>query len=165
MLDGSISYYIPGVLGMADTRVLMLETPIFSHYVSNSAHRTTCGVDIIGIAKDADEALKVTHFHAPDVILVDLQKESQDGYVSLVKLGKVYPRAWIIGRVKNLDKTKLLDAIEAGVMGFVSDQTCFYELIEAIQTVTQGNAFFPQAVLRQFVQGLQHQTSASQILH
>jgi len=80
-------------------------------------------------------------------------------------LGKTFPQAWIIGRVKNLNKAKLLDAIDAGVMGFVSDQTCFSELIEAIQTVTQGNAFLPQAVLRQFVRGLQHQPSTSSTLH
>lgn len=140
---------------MADARVLMIDTLMFSHFVKNIVHRASSGVEIIGVAAGAGEALDLIHIHKPDVMIIDLREESQDKLETLLKVRSEYPNSQIIGRIKEHNFEFIVQAITGGVMGFINDQTPFVELIEAIQTVGQGYAYMPQNLARHFVVGLQ----------
>jgi len=139
------------------TRILMIETPMFSHYVKNVTRRTSCGMEIIGGAPDVSDALALNQALGPDVIIVDIRDGSNIGIDKLIKTRNEFPGAIIIGRIKKSDKRFILDAVAAGAMGFVSDQTRVAELIEAISTVRQGFYFLPQNLIPQFSHGLQLQ--------
>jgi len=141
---------------MAGTRVVMIETPIFSHYVRNALCRTSCGVEIVGTAANAGVALELIRTHQPDVLIIDIRNESFDGLDTLMKIRSEYPSAPIIGRAKKPSYEYTLQAIAAGVRGFINDQTSFSELMEAVRAVQQGYAYIPQNLARQFMIGLQN---------
>lgn len=144
---------------MFHTRVLMIETPTYTHFVKNIVHRTSCGVEIIGVAAVIKDALELICTQKPDVLIIDIRDSKMESLDALMKIRSEYPHAQIIGRIKNPEYEYLLQAIMAGAMGFVNDQTPFSELIDAIAAVKGGYAYLPQNLARQFVNGLHYQSS------
>lgn len=141
-------------MDLAGTRVLMIETPIFAHFVKNMVRRTSFDLEVVGAVVNAGDALELIRTYQPDILIIDLQSSFQDGLNILMKICSAYPNAQIIGRIKNTSYEFIIQAISAGVKGFINDQTPFSELVKAIQTVKQGYAFLPNNIANQFVTGL-----------
>lgn len=140
---------------MVRARVLLIETPTFSHFVQQAAQHVLHGVDFIGVANTVENALELISVHQPDVLLVDLRGESLSGFASLNSILDKYPQALVVGRVDTQDYKFILEAIAAGVTGFINDQVSFHELCKAVHTVRQGYPFLPQNIEYRFVQELQ----------
>jgi DNA-binding NarL/FixJ family response regulator len=142
---------------MSHTRVLLIESAQFSHFVENIIHKTSTHLVIVGCATDAVEALELIRTQQPDVVLIDLCSNSSQCLEIITKIRARYPRLQIIGRLSLPNTGCFRPAIRAGVTGFINDQTSLAELREAIRTVRQGFAYLPPNLARQFVLGLQRQ--------
>jgi len=145
---------------MSDTRVLMIETPLFSHFVKNASRRVIYGMEIVDVAGQAQNALELVSAYGPDVLVVDLRSHPYDLFSTLREINIACPRMLIIGRTKNPEIDFALDAVSAGVMGFINDQISYAELVKAIQTIRQGYSYFPENIVHQVVQNLQAQHAA-----
>jgi len=77
---------------MSDTRVLMIETPIYSHFVKNAIRRAICGVEIIDIVDQAQNALDLVRTLQPDILIVDLRNRSNALLNTLKTIGLKIPR-------------------------------------------------------------------------
>ncbi len=143
---------------MANTRVLMIETPIFSHFVKNATRRAIFGMEIVDVSCQMQNALELVRAHQPDVLVVDLRGQSIGIFDTLRKISIEYPQVLVIGRSKkDTGIDFVLDAVSAGVMGFINDLANCDELLDAIKTVRQGYPYFPQNVIHQVVLNLQAQ--------
>ena len=145
---------------MDNARVLMIDSPLYTHYVKNVIRTEKYGVEIIGVAANAEQALELINTHYPDVLIIDIRDDFAVSLETLMKIRSIYPDVLVVGRTRKFDNHFILQAVAAGVKGFVNEQTSIKELIEAIKTVRRGLPFLPQNLACQFVQELQSQSAA-----
>jgi DNA-binding NarL/FixJ family response regulator len=110
---------------------------------------------LVGEAADGDEALKKALELAPDVVLMDISMPRQDGLAVTGALRKAAPNIKILILSVHSNKEYLFRIIQAGAHGYVSKEASPEELLRAIESVHNGEAFFSpeiaQAALSQLV--------------
>jgi DNA-binding NarL/FixJ family response regulator len=112
-------------------------------------------IKIVGEAADGDEALRLTRQLAPDVVLLDLDMPRLSGLTVAQMLRKDTPKVRILVISVHTNKEYIFRIIQAGAHGYVSKESSPEELLRAIESVCDGEAFFApqiaQAALVEFV--------------
>ncbi|MFB5762345.1 response regulator transcription factor [Paenibacillus medicaginis] len=99
-------------------------------------------ISVIGDAADGDEAIaKALELH-PDVVLMDFSMPpGKDGLTATTELKKLLPDTEVLILTMHDDDEYLFRAIQAGASGYILKSAPHEELITAIQSVAQGNAY------------------------
>jgi two-component system chemotaxis response regulator CheB len=115
-------------------RVLVIDDSAFSRQTITRMLRTSPLVDVVGIARDGEEALRKTFELLPDLITLDLEMPRMDGFtfLRLVMSKRPTPVMVISGRAGEQDVFKALDL---GAVDFIAkpDSRATLEL-ETIQS-------------------------------
>lgn len=111
---------------------------------------------IVGEASDGDEAVAKTLELAPDVVLMDISMPRMTGLAATEALRKAVPNVKVLILSMHNNKEYIFRIIQAGAHGYVSKEASPDELLEAIESVYQGETFFSpeiaQAALNHLVQ-------------
>ncbi len=110
---------------------------------------------IVGEAADGNEALQRVKALAPDVVLLDLDLPGISGLAVAEHLRKETPKVKILVLSVHSHQEYIFRIIKAGAHGYVSKSASPDELLEAIESVSEGEAFYApqvaQAALNEFV--------------
>jgi len=110
---------------------------------------------IVGEASDGDEALGKTRELGPDIVLMDIDLPRMNGLAVTELLRKEQPRVKVLVLSVHTNKEFIFRIIQAGAHGYISKGAPPDELVRAIETVCDGEAFFSpeiaRAALNQFV--------------
>jgi len=113
--------------------------------------------EVIGEARDGNEAFEVVRMKEPDVLLLDLRMPSLDGLSALPKLQGLNVKTKVIVVTASEDKNEFVQAMKLGCAGIVLKQAATDQLIKCIRRVYAGeiwmDASTTAAVLRQFATG------------
>lgn len=116
-------------------------------------------MEVVGLAPDGQEAIRLTSDHAPDVVLMDVRMPGTDG---LAATRAVLARPGATTRVIILTTfdtdEHVFDAMRAGASGFLLKDVPKQVLVEAIRAVHQGELMLAPAVTRRLVE--RHLTGA-----
>jgi two-component system nitrate/nitrite response regulator NarL len=111
----------------------------------------------VGEAGDGREALEKVRDLAPDVVLMDIDMPVMTGLAAADVLRRDYPGVKVLILSMYRSSEYVLRMIESGARGYVLKDASPDELLQAIETVAAGQAFFGQEVARvalnQFVRG------------
>jgi DNA-binding NarL/FixJ family response regulator len=104
------------------------------------------GYDVVGAAGSVREAAVILEREHPDVALVDLSLEDGSGteLVRTIRQARLHTRVLIMSGFR--DEFAAVDALKAGVSGYVLKTRPTTELIEAIQKVMAGERFVSPAI-------------------
>jgi len=95
------------------------------------------GIEIVGEAKDGQEAIDMANQHKPQAMCLDLEMPNISGMEALQKIKEDHPTMKIIIISGNVDRDKVKRAIELGACGFVIKP---FETQQVIQTMRKSLA-------------------------
>jgi two-component system, NarL family, nitrate/nitrite response regulator NarL len=110
---------------------------------------------LVGEAADGEEALQKAAELMPDVVLMDISMPRRDGLSVTEILRKSQPNLKVLVLSVHNNREYILRIIQAGAHGYVSKDASPDELLDAIESVFNGETFFSpeiaQAALSQLV--------------
>jgi DNA-binding NarL/FixJ family response regulator len=110
--------------------------------------------DIVAEANSGIEAVEAAREHKPDVAVVDVAMKELNGIEAAAQILKNSPRTAVVMLSMYSDERYVTRAVKAGARGYVLKNSAGEELIQAIQAVQRGGAFFSPSVSRMFQDGL-----------
>jgi NarL family two-component system response regulator LiaR len=95
-------------------------------------------IEIVGQAKNGEEAVTQTRALLPDVVLMDLLMPEMDGVTATAIIRQECPETEVIALTSVLENKAIVDAIRAGAIGYLLKDTEAGELRAAIKAAAAG---------------------------
>jgi two-component system response regulator NreC len=109
------------------------------------------GMAVIGEASDGQEALQVAHKQQPDVAVLDIGMPRLNGIETARRLREASPQTKIILLTMHTEDPYVLEAVQAGAVGYVLKTQATLDLVQAIRDVLQGEIYLSPRVSRTVV--------------
>lgn len=116
-------------------------------------------MELVGTAKDGEEAISLVADTCPDVILMDLVMPRMDGLAAIRKIKKDNCKARILVLTSFADDERVFPAIKAGALGYFLKDTMRNDLLQAIRNVAQGEISLHPTIARKVIQEINQPSS------
>ena len=110
------------------------------------------GIEVIGSAKDGEEAVALVAELAPDVVLMDLRMPRCDGVEATRRIRSEHPGTQIVVLTTYADDDSLFPALRAGARGYLTKDANGDEIVRAVQDVMAGRAGLSPVVQRRLLE-------------
>ncbi|HEY3018913.1 MAG TPA: response regulator transcription factor [Solirubrobacteraceae bacterium] len=97
-------------------------------------------VEVVGAAADGAEAVELALAQRPDVVLMDLSMPVMDGIEAIRRVRGHDPEARIVVLTSFSDRERILDALDAGAIGYLLKDAEPDELIRGVRAAAAGEA-------------------------
>jgi two-component system, NarL family, response regulator LiaR len=119
------------------------------------------GIEVVGEAAGADEAIRVAATSTPDVILLDLVMPDGDGIGAIRRLIEVAPAVRVLVLTSFADDAQIFAAMAAGAAGYLLKDLDPQALADGIREVHAGRPALDPSVASRLMRG----SPASRLLH
>jgi DNA-binding NarL/FixJ family response regulator len=99
------------------------------------------GMDVVGRARDGEEALALIEAKQPQVALVDIRMPRLGGIQVAERAGKVAPDTAFVFYTGYGDGALLAEALDVGARGFVLKEAPLRDLVRAVEVVARGGTY------------------------
>jgi DNA-binding NarL/FixJ family response regulator len=117
--------------------------------------------DVVAEASSGIEAVEAARQHKPDVAVVDVAMKELNGIEATAQILKHSPLTSVLILSMYSDERYVLRAVKAGARGYLLKNSAGDELLQAIQDVQKGLAFFSPSVAAIFQNGFARLKDAS----
>ena len=131
---------------MENVRILIADDQAITRSGLHMLLATDPHLEIVGEAKDGQEAIELATDHQPDVILMDLRMPKINGIEATRQIHRTSPKIGILILTVFEDDTSVFPAIRAGAHGYLLKDSEQDELIRAIHIIAQGGAIFSPGI-------------------
>jgi DNA-binding NarL/FixJ family response regulator len=100
----------------------------------------TDGFAVVGAAADGEEAVTLAGEHQPDVVLMDLSMPGVDGIEATRRLLAAQPDSRVVVLTSFSDRERILDALDAGAVGYLLKDAEPDELLRGIAAAARGES-------------------------
>ncbi|MCD6069271.1 MAG: DNA-binding response regulator [Bacteroidetes bacterium] len=109
------------------------------------------GICITAQALSGQEVIEKLKTETPDIILMDIGMDVQNGIETTEIITKTYPKIRVIALTMYDDYNRITKMLKAGVKGYVLKNTSKEELISAINAVRSGESYFSKQVANSII--------------
>lgn len=149
---------------MSQIRVLLVDDHTLLRQGLRNMLELNPNIQVVGEARDGEEALAKTAEVSPDIVLMDITLPGTDGIEATRKIKEHYPKVDVIVLTMHVDDYHAFEAIRAGASGYLTKSVTQDELVKAIETVRAGEASVDPAIakkmLREFAHSLEGKSKA-----
>jgi len=132
-------------------RILLADDhPMFLQGVADILEREK--MVIVAQAHDGREAVRLAEKHRPEVAVLDLAMPLLNGIDAIREIGKVSPDTKTILLTMHTEEQYILDALRAGVNGYLLKTRAAADLVQAIREVSRGALFLSSGMPREVLQ-------------
>jgi DNA-binding NarL/FixJ family response regulator len=119
------------------------------------------GVEVVGLASDGAEALRLAEASRPDVVMMDLRMPGVDGAAATAELRQRLPGARVLVLTTYADDAAILSALRAGALGYLTKDASAEQVEAAIRAVHAGQTHLDPAVQARLVAAVTSQPPAT----
>lgn len=123
-------------------RALLIETP---------------GFEVVGEARNGEEAVSLAKEVQPDVILMDLLMPVMDGIEATRQITTLRPGTAVLVLTGTATDKDVIPAIRAGAVGYLLKDSSAAELVRGIRRVARGETSVDSTVARRLLQEVSRQ--------
>lgn len=105
-------------------------------------------IEIVGLAANGAEAMKIFKEKQPDVALVDLRFPEENGLDIIIKAREMSSACKYIILTSYATEEEISRALAAGVDGYILKEAFPEELLSAIRLVNKGRKYYDPAVVQ-----------------
>lgn len=109
---------------------------------------TAGDIELVGTANDGTEAVAMAVELRPDVVLMDLSMPGLDGVAATAQIAAAVPETRLLVLTSFSDRSRVLDALEAGADGYLLKHAEPEQIIDAVRVVREGGAPLDPKVAR-----------------
>jgi len=110
--------------------------------------------EIVGVAEDGRTLLRMAQELQPDIVTLDISMPQLNGVDAARKLKKILPRTKLIFVTMHADPAYVNEAFKAGASGYLLKRSAGSELLQAIQSVMDGQCYVTPLVAKGLVQSV-----------
>lgn len=112
-------------------------------------------IEIVGEADDGAAAIKLARSLKPDVILMDINMTGGMGGIEATReIRKSLPKVKVLMLSSFTDEVHVMEAVQAGALGYISKRLPTQELVRALKTFAEAGTMLPQPVMHRAVNRL-----------
>ncbi len=97
-------------------------------------------VELVGVAADGDEAVEHCRRSEPDVVLMDIEMPVLDGIAATRAITAAQPAVAIVVLTSFSDRDQILQALDAGAVGYLLKDAEPEEIAKAVRAAARGEA-------------------------
>jgi DNA-binding NarL/FixJ family response regulator len=97
-------------------------------------------IELIGVAEDGERALAIVREQETDVVLMDLEMPGMDGIQATARIRHEHPRTQLVVLTSFSDSDRVLDALDAGAIGYLLKGADPDELLQGIRAAARGES-------------------------
>ncbi|MGW6456368.1 response regulator transcription factor [Streptomyces sp. NPDC055078] len=120
------------------------------------------GIEVVGSAKDGEEAVALVAELAPDVVLMDLRMPRCDGVEATRRIRGAHSATQVVVLTTYDDDDSLFPALRAGARGYLTKDADAGEIVRAIRDVMAGRAGLSPHVQRRLLERVTAEPKPSQ---
>lgn len=103
-------------------------------------------IQIVGTANDGEKLLEIVRKKRPKIVLTDIKMPKIDGIAATKLIKKDFPETKIIAFTMFSQEDAISQMIAAGASGYLLKNSPLEEVVNAIKSVANGNAFFDTSI-------------------
>jgi DNA-binding NarL/FixJ family response regulator len=111
-------------------------------------------ISVVGMAASAREALTAVQQCAPDVVLMDLRMPEMEGTAAIRELRRIQPKLPILVLTNYETDSYIVEALEAGAMGYLLKSTPQAELVSAVEKVHANQRVIPPGIAARLLENI-----------
>lgn len=119
-------------------------------------------VVVVAEADDGCEALELVRAHRPDVLLMDMRMPRMNGADAIRQIRASGNETPVIILTTFDDHDQVLDGIKAGAKGYLLKDVSLESLIDAIESVANGETMIQPGITEALLRGLTRQTPVTE---
>ncbi len=101
---------------------------------------TFADVELVGVAENGEEAVRMAGERRPDVVLIDLEMPVLDGTEATRRIVAAHPDVAVVVLTSFSDRDQILRALDAGAVGYVLKDAEPADLERAVRAAGRGEA-------------------------
>ena len=135
-------------------RVLIADADPFARRAIRDALQAADGIAVVADASDDREALELSRWFRPDVLLVDMDLPGSGGIDVARDVKREVPETRVAMLSSPYDEEAVLVALRAGAVGYLSKDSDPEELRHLVERIVDGEAVIPPTLVRRALECL-----------
>src|SRR5258708_2182149 len=147
---------IPGVTTMTNPtnpiRILLVDDHAIVHRAMAAMISTFPDLELVGHAKNGQEAIDLCSEVKPDVVVMDVIMPGMNGIEATRIVHERFPQIKVLALSSFQDAATVREMLRAGASGFIVKESLNNDVASIIRTVYEGKAIFSQEVAQTLLQ-------------
>lgn len=147
-------------MNMPHIRVLLVDEHSLVRQGINALLSTQRDLTVVGEAGDGWTAMSLVRTRKPDIVVTDLFLPLLNGIETIREIRQRHPGTKVLALTADHSDRSISEALKAGASGYMLKNCGIAEVIQAIRSIHEGNAYLSPIVSAKVINGFVNDTAA-----